>query len=115
MSASSAAFDRWCTGPVTTISVLPARVAAPRERRRDGSVKPSAGPFTRGLKAPFVEESPSAQESSLQAEQLTAYSAWVPDRRAAQYGTVSERSRASRIPGGVAFDRVRTPRYSAQN
>jgi hypothetical protein len=29
MSASSAAFDRWCTGPVTTISVLSARVAAP--------------------------------------------------------------------------------------
>jgi hypothetical protein len=29
MSASSAAFDRWRTGPVTTISVLPAQVAAP--------------------------------------------------------------------------------------
>jgi hypothetical protein len=31
MSASSAAFDRWGTGPVTTISVLPAAPALLRD------------------------------------------------------------------------------------
>jgi hypothetical protein len=44
MSASSAAFDRWCTGSVTTISVLPARVAAPRERRQTAAADPRRDP-----------------------------------------------------------------------